>query len=586
MTMEQCLTLAVKRYLDQNVHATAVFLAERLVAENASEDNLGLLADAYYRSGAGHRAISLLERHMTSNQGILSAHNRYLLALCCFEADRISDAENALIPSMSTRRSTGEGATKNVPNGAAGLYLLGRVHRRLHRTDQAIECFTESLKLDPFLWSSFENLCELGSQASASLFFGGVSTNPSKVHLDENNIPPPPPPPSVSRRIHSRVQASTNTSHARGKKALSRTITEQGASHQSNTKLEGDTTSSQHPLSRGEGDVLRLLSLCGAAYQHICLYQCADALTGLQSLPPHHIQTSWVQHQMGRAYFELAQYPQAAMAFERMRALSPDRLDGVSIYSTTLWHLKKEVDLSYLAQQVTSHKTSAEAWCVAGNCFSLQKEHDVALDFFTRAIQVDPTFPYAYTLAGHEYVSNEDFDKAVACFRQALRVDPRHYNAWCGLGTIYFKQEKLAVADYHFGRAVAINPHSSLLHCFRGVVLHALTKDDDALAALDTALALNATNLVARYHKADIFVAHGRLDEALVELHRVEAAAPKDYTVHFTLGSVYTKLGRVDRALQHLNHALVFSPNDCHADVKAAIDALYDDDDDIGASPL
>ncbi|RHY19021.1 hypothetical protein DYB36_013449 [Aphanomyces astaci] len=229
MMMEQCLTLAVKRYLDQNVHATAVFLAERLVAENASEDNLGLLADAYYRSGAGHRAISLLERHMTSNQGILSAHNRYLLALCCFEADRLSDAENALIPSTSTRRSTGEGATKNVPNGAAGLYLLGRVHRRLHRTDQAIECFTESLKLDPFLWSSFENLCELGSQASASLFFGGVSTNPSKVHLDENNIPPPP---SVSRRIHSRVQASTNTSHARGKKALSRTITEQGASHQ------------------------------------------------------------------------------------------------------------------------------------------------------------------------------------------------------------------------------------------------------------------------------------------------------------------------------------------------------------------
>ncbi|RHY37721.1 hypothetical protein DYB25_008820 [Aphanomyces astaci] len=461
--MEQCLTSAVKRYLDQNVHATAVFLAERLVAENSSEDNLGLLADAYYRSGAGHRAISLLERHMTSNQGILSAHNRYLLALCCFEADRLSDAENALIPSTSTRRSTGEGATKDVPNGAAGLYLLGRVHRRLHRTDQAIECFTESLKLDPFLWSSFENLCELGSQASASLFFGGVSTNPSKVHLDENNIPPPP---SVSRRIHSRVQASTNTSHARGKKALSRTITEQGASHQ------------------------------------------------------------------------------AAMAFERMRTLSPDRLDGVSIYSTTLWHLKKEVDLSYLAQQVTSHKTSAEAWCVAGNCFSLQKEHDVALDFFTRAIQVDPTFPYAYTLAGHEYVSNEDFDKAVACFRQALRVDPRHYNAWCGLGTIYFKQEKLAVADYHFGRAVAINPHSSLLHCFRGVVLHALTKDDDALAALDTALALNATNLVARYHKADIFVAHGRLDEALVELHRVEAAAPKDYTVHFTLGSVYTKLVR------------------------------------------
>lgn len=29
-----------------------------------------------------------------------------------------------------------------------------------------------------------------------------------------------------------------------------------------------------------------------------------------------------------------------------------------------------------------------KAWCVAGNCFSLQREHDIAIKFFQRAIQV------------------------------------------------------------------------------------------------------------------------------------------------------------------------------------------------------
>lgn len=29
-----------------------------------------------------------------------------------------------------------------------------------------------------------------------------------------------------------------------------------------------------------------------------------------------------------------------------------------------------------------------QAWCVTGNCFSLQKEHDTAIKFFQRAIQV------------------------------------------------------------------------------------------------------------------------------------------------------------------------------------------------------
>ena len=60
---------------------------------------------------------------------------------------------------------------------------------------------------------------------------------------------------------------------------------------------------------------------------------------------------------------------------------------------------------------------------------SLQ-EHENALKFFQRALQLDPTFTYAYTLAGHEYFANEDFEKGLQCYRQAMRLDPRHYNAW------------------------------------------------------------------------------------------------------------------------------------------------------------
>jgi tetratricopeptide (TPR) repeat protein len=79
------------------------------------------------------------------------------------------------------------------------------------------------------------------------------------------------------------------------------------------------------------------------------------------------------------------------------------------------------VELCYLAQEVSDfEKNSPEVWCVIGNCFSLQKEHETAIKFFQRAIQIDPSFTYAYTLSGHEYVSNEDFEKAVACYRHAI----------------------------------------------------------------------------------------------------------------------------------------------------------------------
>lgn len=69
----------------------------------------------------------------------------------------------------------------------------------------------------------------------------------------------------------------------------------------------------------------------------------------------------------------------------------------MEIYSTCLWHLAKENQLSALAQDMISvDKNCPETWCTAGNCLSLNKEHDQAIKLFQRAVQVG--FSYIYTL--------------------------------------------------------------------------------------------------------------------------------------------------------------------------------------------
>lgn len=58
---------------------------------------------------------------------------------------------------------------------------------------------------------------------------------------------------------------------------------------------------------------------------------------------------------------------------------------GMDIFSTTLWHLRKEYELSYLAQELVEFdKFAPESWCAVGNCFSLQNEHETAIKFFHR----------------------------------------------------------------------------------------------------------------------------------------------------------------------------------------------------------
>lgn len=102
----------------------------------------------------------------------------------------------------------------------------------------------------------------------------------------------------------------------------------------------------------------------------------------------------------------------------------------MEVYSTTLWHLQRNVQLSFLAQELLSiDSRSPQAWIAVGNCFSLQKERSQALACFRRAAQLDSSCAYAFTLSGHESM-DEDLDKAVSFFQSALRADPRHYNAW------------------------------------------------------------------------------------------------------------------------------------------------------------
>ena len=64
-------------------------------------------------------------------------------------------------------------------------------------------------------------------------------------------------------------------------------------------------------------------------------------------------------------------------------------MEFMELYSTTLWHLQDDVALSSLAQDLTrDDKHAPEAWCAAGNCFSHLKEHENAIRFFQRAVQV------------------------------------------------------------------------------------------------------------------------------------------------------------------------------------------------------
>ncbi|KAL1834007.1 hypothetical protein ACET3Z_003658 [Daucus carota] len=748
--METMLIDCVQNSLRHLLYRNAIFMCERLCAEFPSETNSQLLAACYLQDNKAYSAYHILK-------GTQQPESRYLFAMACFQMDLLNEAETALCPASEP--------SAEVPNGAAGHYLIGLIYRYTDRRRSAVHHFKQALSVDPLFWAAYEELCVLGAAEEGNAIFGEsaslyvqklysghavvsqsmLSSTENKISVSVRNPSPHDPSPRQVKNMHSNtlkdnsgsyhgtalsvgasgqfingssadmtfystpspmtaqisavapppiyrnMQANgphpsllgndgssrstinttmqaprrkfvdegklrkisgklfdsgprrstrlagesgpntgsstasstgNGTSHsskypggsklgsvasrsatfrkgqARGSESTDEGVQQENYddSHPSITtsstsSLACDTKSleegilmttggiimSESQAITGASDLLTLLAILGEGYRLLCMYSCQDALDVYRRLPRKHYNTGWVLSQVGKAHFELVNYLEADHAFSQARLISPYSLEGMDVYSTVLFHLKEDMKLSYLAQElVSTDRLAPQSWCAMGNCYSLQKDHETALKNFQRAVQLNPRFVYAHTLCGHEYVALEDFGNGLKSYLSALRVDERHYNAWYGLGMIFLRQEKFAFAEHHFRKAFHINSRSSVIMSYLGTALHTLKRSDEALLMIEKAISADKKNPLPLYQKANILTSMERFVGALEVLEELKDYAPRESSVYALMGKIYKRCNMHDKAMLHFGLALDLKPSATDvATIKAAIEKLH-----------
>ncbi|RDL34341.1 Uncharacterized protein BP5553_07469 [Venustampulla echinocandica] len=354
------------------------------------------------------------------------------------------------------------------------------------------------------------------------------------------------------------------------------------------TSIPVQRSSETDPGKQEEGLrwLLDLFKKVGSGYFALSQFHCHEAWQIYSSLPRAQQETPWVMAQMGRALYEQAAYVDAERYYKRIRHIAPTRFEDMEIYSTILWHLKRETDLAFLAHELIDGSwQSPQAWCVLGNSWSLARDHEQALKCFKRATQLNPKFAYAFTLQGHEHVANEEYDKALISYRQGMAADKRHYNAWYGVGRVYEKLGNYDKAFAHFSSASVINPTNAVLICCIGTVLEKQKQPRQALAYFSQATELAPRSALTRFKKARALMATGDLEAALKELMILKDLAPDEAMVHFLLGRLYKSLREKGAAVRHFTIALNLDPK-ASQNIKEAIESLEDDDEDDEVSMM
>ncbi|KAF9583887.1 anaphase-promoting complex subunit cdc27 [Lunasporangiospora selenospora] len=635
--LEQIVQYSLERFQFR----TATFLAERLLyqsqapghTEQEREAAIYLLAKCHYQCRRPDIAWSLLE-----NCGSLRA--RFLFAQCSLELRRYVECSAVLewlLDDDSLSKSLPIIPENTCPN--ASTWALSN-NRAQHKHKIAIRYFNEALELNPFLWEAYENLCELGIQQLGAVdsplsgsFDEQINTTTSRQtgnltetttlssgsrEWDASSITESAERVPLKRgKLLDRTKSASSLQGLRssagvGKSTrMTRTNTianfaasslqqnikarkntflanlvsaaeQQNEEYQKGTDIDGATPAvvdeadlwqSEEAL-RTMADILKIMA---RAYGLLSLGKFAESIAQYEALPYEHLHSGWVQCQIAKCKVGTADYSQAEKYFARARELEPSLHKDMDIYSTCLWHLRKEASLSALAKELKdANLQSPEAWCALGNAYNLRQERDQALKCFQRAIQLNDRFAYAHTLSGHEFIESGDYEKAQAQFRKAMSIDPRPYYAWYGMGRLYDQMGKDETALLYYKEAQKLNPSNGVLLQTVGAVQARMSRTSDALISLEKSIVIDPNNVVARQRKAELQYTIGHYEESLKEIEAIRNISNEKPTMLTLQGKIYLKMGNKEMALRCLTSALDLEGKGSHM-IRDMIDSLDQD---------
>lgn len=503
------------------------------------------------------------------------------------------------------------------PDSSAVYNLLGQMYKAEGDVAAAALNFQEALKYNIFDFEAFQELAKLGVDVSVGKLYNQKKTGPSvtkglaggigalsrgaggHVGGESDGVGVPNPfsttprqsgggpdistpgisvaavPDAPLRRNHDDLLKPTKFGDAKSSVSASRPLSymkKRSDIHEGRTSLKRGTLA-VFPTSVSERLVVtkdveaadlylrRLYVIFARLYKSLCKYDCYKAIRTLESLPDPEKDTPWVLSKLGRLHYEIVNYKQSKKFFVRLRQLDRTRLEDMEFYSTLLWHLHKNVELTFLANELHDIDDNlAITWCVMGNLFSLTREPDEAIRCFDKSISIDPKFTYAHTLKGHEYFGTDNYERALDCFRVSLMLDPRHYNAYYGIGMVYISLGEFQKADYHFRKAVSINPINIILICCVGMVLEKLGKKSLALRQYELANKLQPLSALPIFKKAQLFFSMQQFPQALKEFELVKELAPNEASVHFLLGQLYNIKNDKFLAIREFTIALNLDP--------------------------
>lgn len=604
----------IQQYLNLLEHANALWLAERCVAEYPDNlDAVYLQALCHYRMGKIQNARAVLERHNT----VWSPSMCYLAGQCCYELREYNRSESVLL--RDTRDAYQKSKEANVtfeewivqtsvsskftslrfssgrlmdalllmarslmdfflfsekpcpvPNGAAGLALLGKIYRKSDRLERAIQYFRMSLQLDPFLFTSFQALAEMGVlDLDATVIFGGSSaTATTTITTNTKN--------NLQNSLHHSFMAPSTTDIKTPLQPMeiSSVISSSAAADLQNIRsLAFDTpglTPIHAPHKNNHDTSMMILRTPILNQKNSTIVRRARVVASRQYYPPSpETATPVTTVTRSMRYLRgLGGESRSLFSTSENRTTNPlptappTHMESSTTTTTTAFHTDNGKPDNNNKENDEKVQDILDVLTIAGNAYQhiCQYRCNEALACLQQLPSFHQRTAWVLHQQGRAYLEQGNFLSAQRCLESMHKIDPGRVQGLELLSTVYWQLKKEIELANLAQRVMDWDYESPEAHCVSGNCF-SLQKDHvTALVFFRRSLQIDPDFTYTHTLSGYEYMSNEDFDKATACFRQALRTDKRHYNAWYGLGAIYYRQEKYDLAEYHFERAVALHP--------------------------
>ena len=206
--------------------------------------------------------------------------------------------------------------------------------------------------------------------------------------------------------------------------------------------------------------------------------------------------------------------------------------------------------------------TTAGGYITRGNNRLDNREYDLAIADFDKAIEINPTAAMAFADRGMANIWKRNLELARKDLDAANALDPRNPVVFRGRGVLALYADDVAGALEAFAISLEMEPHNIFALQYRADAYVRAGEPDKALADHAEAIQFRPSSLFSYSRRAAIFRSQGRLDLSAKEVEALLAANAGNARANVTAGAIDAASGKDVEAMRAFDRAVEISPDE------------------------